>query len=790
MPLTLSPSGFCLSFARSFVPVFFPPSLHSIRYHLLGALLQRASHPIPLFFFGPFKSLFGHLAAYIPSFSPCKHHSFFLLLPRSLPTLRAATQPPQGNLKDRIAALQQRNGTPSPTSSPTPRDASITPPRGSLRDKIAKFEKKGGVPIPRGSFAMGAPIPEDPSAKSRELYGNRVAVLGKGRPTAPGNSGHRSVTSPAPISTTPNAQISANDDTKSSARLISDSTPHTIHSSTPPQRRSLSGPIEGSDEEQQDAAEHTNCHQEISLQLDAVSQPRALPETNSGFSDPIITTVKTVECTISPMNSSSAGPAVTTLSPGETPERVPSPQRPVLSPHVEDLDLSVSDKDQTTSSSVESPQEQLPIPKPATSTVETRVTVEQAPRKETTITPRGSQVDQSIQSNSLTVPLDHSTTSAVSQLSFSSKADRTEKLKASTTPSASNIKKNKADSHADSTLTSNVAFPSSASVSAHSDVDDSTAMSLLPAPDAGRRSFSAVVHRSDTDKRPDSRHSTTSGTSTITSRPSSSSFKTGTDGGVVRSKRNFKHLGAVTPDPPTTPGLGIGDLADLLQNAAWLEERLSDTNTIFDVPPTSGEEGRKVESKLGPTVAKTEKATQPVPAAATATRSKGRGLTLGPLISIPSAKVPQSPVRSSTSTPSFQVHSAASTSPEEVLPAPSKSTRGRKYFSLRGALRNSRLSMSSEMSSDDSAPVATPPSPTFDFSTPQSAHGYGNDSMSVRSMFSIRSNKSGKSESVHGSLRLSPRRSVARASSFAERLLNRATKSKSLLDDPGERFCL
>ena len=789
MPLTLSPSGFCLSFARSFVPVFFPPSLHSIRYHLLSALLQRASHPIPLFFFGPFKSLFGHLAAYIPSFSPCKHHSFFLLLPRSLPTLRAATQPPQGNLKDRIAALQQRNGTPSPTSSPTPRDASITPPRGSLRDKIAKFEKKGGVPIPRGSFAMGAPIPEDPSAKSRELYGNRVAVLGKGRPTAPGNSGHRSVTSPAPISTTPNAQISANDDTKSSARLISDSTPHTIHSSTPPQRRSLSGPIEGSDEEQQDAAEHTNCHQEISLQLDAVSQPRALPETNSGFSDPIITTVKTVECTISPMNSS-AGPAVTTLSPGETPERVPSPQRPVLSPHVEDLDLSVSDKDQTTSSSVESPQEQLPIPKPATSTVETRVTVEQAPRKETTITPRGSQVDQSIQSNSLTVPLDHSTTSAVSQLSFSSKADRTEKLKASTTPSASNIKKNKADSHADSTLTSNVAFPSSASVSAHSDVDDSTAMSLLPAPDAGRRSFSAVVHRSDTDKRPESRHSTTSGTSTITSRPSSSSFKTGTDGGVVRSKRNFKHLGAVTPDPPTTPGLGIGDLADLLQNAAWLEERLSDTNTIFDVPPTSGEEGRKVESKPGPTVAKTEKATQPVPAAATATRSKGRGLTLGPLISIPSAKVPQSPVRSSTSTPSFQVHSAASTSPEEVLPAPSKSTRGRKYFSLRGALRNSRLSMSSEMSSDDSAPVATPPSPTFDFSTPQSAHGYGNDSMSVRSMFSIRSNKSGKSESVHGSLRLSPRRSVARASSFAERLLNRATKSKSLLDDPGERFCL
>jgi hypothetical protein len=741
-----------------------------------------------LFFFGPFESLFGRLAAHIPSFSPCKLYSPLLPLPFSLPILRAATQPPQGNLKDRIAALQQRNGTPSPTSSPTPhsRDASVTPPRGSLRDKIAKFERKGGVPIPRGSFAMGAPMPEDPSTKSRELYGNRVTALGKGRPTAPGNPGHRSVTSPAPISTTPNAQISANDDTESSARLISDSTSHTIPSPTPPERRSLSGPIERSDEEQEDTAEQTSCHQEISIQLDAVSQPRVLTETDSGSSDPVITTVKTVECTVSPLNTSSAGPAVTTLSPGETPERVPSPQRPVSSPHVENLDLSASHKGQITPSSVESHQERLPTAEPATSAVETRITVEQAPRKAAAISPRGSQLNRSIQNDSLTAPLDHSTTPAVPQLSLSSKADQTEKSKASTTPSASNIKKTKADAHVDSVLTSNVAFPSSTSVSAHSDIDDSTAM-LPPAPDTGRRSFSAVVHRSDTDKRPDSRHSTTSGTSTITSRPSSSSFKTGTDGGVVRSKRNFKHLGAVTPDPPATPG--IGDLTDLLQNAAWLEERLSDSNTIFDVPSTLGEEGQKVESRPGPlssTAAKTEKATQPLPAAAT--RSKGRGLTLGPLISKPSVKAPQSPVRSSTSTPSFQVHSAASASPEEVLPTPPKSTR-RKYFSLRGALRNSRLSMSSEMSSDDSAPVATPPSPTFDFSTPQSAQGHGNDSMSVRSMFSIRSNKSGKSESVHGSLRLSPRRSVARASSFAERLLNRATKSKSLLDDPGERFC-
>ncbi|KAI9510268.1 hypothetical protein F5148DRAFT_959807, partial [Russula earlei] len=96
-------------------------------------------------------------------------------------------QTPPSNLKERIAALQQCNTPPSPTPPPssTPsRDASLTPPRGSLRDKIAKFERKGGVPIPRGSFGMGVPPPDEAgSTKSRELYGNRVAALGKGRPT-------------------------------------------------------------------------------------------------------------------------------------------------------------------------------------------------------------------------------------------------------------------------------------------------------------------------------------------------------------------------------------------------------------------------------------------------------------------------------------------------------------------------------------------------------------------------------------------------------------------------------
>lgn len=308
-------------------------------------------------------------------------------------------------------------------------------------------------------------------------------------------------------------------------------------------------------------------------------------------------------------------------------------------------------------------------------------------------------------------------------------------------------------------------------------------MSIPPVAEPGRRSFSAVVHRGDGDNGSDPRNSTTSRSSTITPRPSTSSFKAGTDGGVVRSKRNFKHLGTVAVDPPPSPGLGdlgAGDLAALLQEAAWLEQRLYDENAA--VPSDLGEEGQKAENSapLPAAATKAGQATAPAPAPApvvtTSSRTKGRGLTLGSFTSALSSHPSQSPIRSSPSTPSFQVHPDAS-------PTQPKSGRGRKYFSLRGALRGPRLSMSSEMSSDDSAPVATPPSPSFDL---QATQGHGNDSMSIRSMFSIRSNKSGKSDSAPGSLRLSPRRGMSRASSFAERLLNRASKTKSMLDDPGE----
>jgi len=96
-------------------------------------------------------------------------------------------QTPPVNLKERIAALQQRNV--SPTQHPSTQIASKGIPiasTGALRDKIAKFEKKGGIPVPRGSFGMGAlPCPADTqTAKKRgELYGNRIQGLG--RPSGP-----------------------------------------------------------------------------------------------------------------------------------------------------------------------------------------------------------------------------------------------------------------------------------------------------------------------------------------------------------------------------------------------------------------------------------------------------------------------------------------------------------------------------------------------------------------------------------------------------------------------------
>ncbi|KAF9447578.1 hypothetical protein P691DRAFT_706478, partial [Macrolepiota fuliginosa MF-IS2] len=92
-------------------------------------------------------------------------------------------QAPPVNLKERIAALQQRTGSNasaaqrsvSPTPQPTSHQGAAPTSASALREKIARFEKKGGVPVPRGSFGLGAPPPVDGHPRRQnELYGNRL----------------------------------------------------------------------------------------------------------------------------------------------------------------------------------------------------------------------------------------------------------------------------------------------------------------------------------------------------------------------------------------------------------------------------------------------------------------------------------------------------------------------------------------------------------------------------------------------------------------------------------------
>ncbi|KAJ3510637.1 hypothetical protein NMY22_g15917 [Coprinellus aureogranulatus] len=82
---------------------------------------------------------------------------------------------PVTNLKERIAALEQKNAAERSTS-PSPA-IGVAPAAGgsALKDRIAKFEKKGAVPAPRGRFGLGAPPPPEAQVKkSGELYGNRI----------------------------------------------------------------------------------------------------------------------------------------------------------------------------------------------------------------------------------------------------------------------------------------------------------------------------------------------------------------------------------------------------------------------------------------------------------------------------------------------------------------------------------------------------------------------------------------------------------------------------------------
>ena len=81
------------------------------------------------------------------------------------------------NLKERIAALQQRNVAIHQRQSSTSHGSNTH--ASGLRDKIAQFEQKGGVPVPRGSFGLGAPPVAGAGQPRRtgELYGNRIPLV-------------------------------------------------------------------------------------------------------------------------------------------------------------------------------------------------------------------------------------------------------------------------------------------------------------------------------------------------------------------------------------------------------------------------------------------------------------------------------------------------------------------------------------------------------------------------------------------------------------------------------------
>lgn len=122
---------------------------------------------------------------------------------------------PPVNLKDRIAALQQRNaGSSNLEHNKQSATANAQRTTGSLRDKIASFEKQGAVPVPRGSFGLGAPPVDDGSSRRRgELMGNRVPGLSRPMAPVPGHpsravspeiaGGRRSVSASGPQTLSP-----------------------------------------------------------------------------------------------------------------------------------------------------------------------------------------------------------------------------------------------------------------------------------------------------------------------------------------------------------------------------------------------------------------------------------------------------------------------------------------------------------------------------------------------------------------------------------------------------------
>ncbi|KAI0320709.1 hypothetical protein OF83DRAFT_1103268 [Amylostereum chailletii] len=638
------------------------------------------------------------------------------------------TSPPTGNLKDRIAALQQPRGiSPSPSNAPSAfkpgGSQPASAPKGSLRDKINKFERKGGVPIPRGSFGMGAPPPSDDGAtKSRELYGNRIPSASKPKldPLQPQLTGQlqpqytgqlqpqftgRSVASGGFVASShvssPSVSIASEtfpfvDNTGSSNEematpLSPDVTGDPILSGPTPSRRSSTY----TPRRRLSVIEIVESYDEVPTKA-----ARRMSQTPSPADVSVIS--------LQPQGET---PTANKVDTGVLP--TPPPSANAATPVSATVDVPGTKSAQLELPKVQRQTSNTPSASPSPSPVEPSPTSEvvKTPTPETTpAAPRALAP--------LTMP------------NISKVAEDTPASSAASSPASTPIATGPAVP-----LTVNTSAPPLAEPS------------LTPVP--SRKSFTAVVHRRTSEE-----HPPRNSRSGPTVQRSTSNLKG--DNTVVRSKRQFKHLAPV--EQPPSPG--APDLADLLKEASWLEATLG--NTTLDLSLNVPDDD---EPQMTPKPTPEVKVTSPVSEPHKLDVKKS-DLQTPPRMASRTPSPSSQPQYISNSTPSFHVQGPPVSSSEDLPPTPPpKSARTRRFFSMRSSNLRARQSMSSEMSSDESTPVATPPSPTSELST----------------LPDVRSIKSGGSTT--SSLRISPRRGVARAASFADRLLNRQSKTKSMIED-------
>ncbi|KZV60487.1 hypothetical protein PENSPDRAFT_759960 [Peniophora sp. CONT] len=298
---------------------------------------------------------------------------------------------------------------------------------------------------------------------------------------------------------------------------------------------------------------------------------------------------------------------------------------------------------------------------------------------------------------------------------------------------------------------SNATSPSSANKSIPPPIEVvSTAMvepSLTPKP-VKSKSYKVVVHRKTPETSTSTRNSIDASAEPRRQSLSSNSESHGHAPPHLRSKRQFKHL-QQQPEPPSP---AQNDLSDLLQDASWLEATLGSSS--FEIPSVSFDSATpdlnfSLNTPTPTNVGRSRSMLIPnSPPHSTSQTSLAR----------PSSAIDSG--RTSASTPSLSIHGPSDNAPGSMSPKSARSTAStRRFFSM----RKSRASMSSELSSDDSAPLATPPSPPDMFGRA--------DASSMRSGFSVTSGGS--------SMRLSPRRGLG----LMDRMLGRSGKTKSMYDD-------